>query len=130
MSGMKAVVSLSLASVIGLTLLVLACTLPSEGTWWPMFVIVFYLLSPLPLLIARNVYECELNVASPGIEFALFATTGIVFSAFSLPFILAHAGVIRATSVLLTCVASVFMFGTVYSWFKVNNDDEYSANIF
>ncbi|CAD5215937.1 unnamed protein product [Bursaphelenchus xylophilus] len=130
MSGLKAVVSLSLAAVIGLTLLVLACVLTSEGTWWPMFVIVFYLLSPLPILIARNVYDCEFNVASPGIEFALFATTGIVFSAFALPFILAHAGVIQTTAVLLTCVASVFMFGTIYSWFRVNSEDDYSANIF
>uniref|UniRef100_A0A1I7SVV2 Leptin receptor gene-related protein n=1 Tax=Bursaphelenchus xylophilus TaxID=6326 RepID=A0A1I7SVV2_BURXY len=125
MSGLKAVVSLSLAAVIGLTLLVLACVLTSEGTWWPMFVIVFYLLSPLPILIARNVYDCEFNVASPGIEFALFATTGIVFSAFALPFILAHAGVINFFAYSFTFVANLVLFATVYGFMcYFNAEDE------
>lgn len=122
---LKAVVLLSFASVIGLTLLVLGCALPEFGSWWPLFVLVFYFLAPLPVLISRNVYGADFNATSPCLEFALFCTSAIVLSAFALPFVLAHAGAIQWSAFGLITMASVTMFSTIFAWFRANYGGDY-----
>jgi hypothetical protein len=63
-----------------------------------LFVLIFYLLSPLPMMISKNIYGCDSNQPSACSEFAFFTTAIIVFSAFGLPFVLAHAGAVSFLS--------------------------------
>jgi len=132
MAGVKAVVTLAFAGVVGLTLLVLACALPSFGKWWPMFVIVFYFLAPIPLVIARK-YQEDVPGTSACVEFALFATTGIVVSAFALPAVLAHAGVIAWKAAFIANLGSLVMYLTIMCYFYVTREDNsggWNQNLF
>ena len=69
--------------------------------------LVFYFLAPLPVLIARHASNGDLGQPNSGLEFALFCTSGIVFSAFALPFVLAHAGAVsvRTRRVVMVVVS-------------------------
>ena len=55
-----------------------------------MFVLIFYVLSPIPMAIARH-YQDSVDSTNALVEVAIFITTGIVVSAFGLPIILAHS---------------------------------------
>ena len=61
------------------------------SNWYPFTVVVFYLLSPIPSLIARR--HSDDSASNPCRELAYFLTTGIVMSAFALPIVLARAPV-------------------------------------
>ena len=89
MAGVKALVALAFSGSIGLLFLFLACALPQYGNWYPFTVVIFYLLSPIPSLIARR-YNDDGGASNPCREFAWFLTTGIVLSAFALPIVLAR----------------------------------------
>lgn len=59
--------------------------------WWPFFVTLFYLLSPLPTVLARR-YQDDVGSSNACKEMALFLTAGIVISAYGLPLVLARSG--------------------------------------
>merc|ERR1711874_891191 len=91
MAGVKALVGLAFTGSIGLMFLFLACALPQFNNWYPFTVIIFYLLSPLPSMLARR--HSEDSASNPCRELAYFVTTGIVISAFALPIVLSRAPV-------------------------------------
>lgn len=84
-------------------------------SWWPLFVLAFYILSPLPLFFARNCYGADSSTPSPCIEFAYFLTTGIVLSAFGLPFVLAHAGAVSFLKSIDTWATFCGHFNVVFA---------------
>lgn len=75
-----------------MTFLILACAVPQPKIFYPFFVLLFYVLSVLPMLIAKRVNPG--SETNPKTEFALFLTAGMVLSAFALPIVLAHSGVV------------------------------------
>ncbi|XP_003737271.1 leptin receptor gene-related protein isoform X2 [Galendromus occidentalis] len=50
----KALVALAFTGSVGMTMLILACALPSYGTWYPFINVVFYMLALPLILIVRN----------------------------------------------------------------------------
>merc|ERR1712106_1307476 len=88
MAGIKSLVALAFSGSIGLLFLFLACALPQFNNWYPFTVVIFYLLSPIPTLIAKR--HSEDSASNPCRELAWFLTTGIVISAFALPIVLAR----------------------------------------
>merc|ERR1712192_281183 len=92
MAGVKALVALAFSGSIGMLFLFLACALPQFNNWIPFTVVIFYLISPIPTLIAKRRGE-DSSGSNPCRELAWFLTTGIVVSAFALPNVLARAPV-------------------------------------
>lgn len=62
-----------------------------SSQYWPLFVLFFYILSPIPYCIARRLVDDTDAMSNACKELAIFLTTGIVVSAFGLPVIFARA---------------------------------------
>ncbi|XP_037636513.1 leptin receptor overlapping transcript-like 1 isoform X2 [Sebastes umbrosus] len=94
MAGIKALISLSFGGAIGLMFLMLGCALPVYDKYWPLFLLFFYILSPIPYCISRRVVDDTDSASNACKELAIFLTTGIVISAFGLPIVFARAEVV------------------------------------
>uniref|UniRef100_A0A8C8WY88 Leptin receptor gene-related protein n=1 Tax=Panthera leo TaxID=9689 RepID=A0A8C8WY88_PANLE len=102
MAGVKALVALSFSGAIGLTFLMLGCALEDYGVYWPLFVLIFHAISPIPHFIAKRATYDSDATSSACRELAYFFTTGIVVSAFGFPVILARVSVV---SFVFSCFA-------------------------
>jgi len=118
-------VALAFSGSIGMTLVILGCALPGYGKWWPFFVTLFYLLAPLPTVVARR-YQDDVGASNACKELALFLTAGIVISAYGLPFVLAHANeTISWSSAILTICGNCVVFPTILGFFiAFDNEDD------
>lgn len=78
----------------------------SDSVYWPLFVLIFYAISPIPHFIAQRVtYDTDATSSSCR-ELAYFFTTGIVVSAFGFPVILARVTVV---SFLFSCFVQLWL---------------------
>lgn len=66
--------------------------------YWPLFLLFFYILSPIPYCISRRVVDDTDSASNACKELAIFLTTGIVISAFGLPIVFARAEVVSYCS--------------------------------
>ena len=152
MAGVKALITLALTASIGLLFLILACALPQFNNWAPFWVIVFYILLPIPSLLARR-HKDE----STAKDLSDFFTAGIVICAFALPIVMSRAPVaitqspstimssadglenITSTSApdkittdhlisggacFLTLLSNTVIFVTIFQFFKLFDDDD------
>lgn len=127
MAGIKALVALAFTGSIGLTFVVLGCALPGLN-WWPLFVLFFYILAPIPMVIAKR-YADEMAASSLLVEVALFITTGIVISAFALPIILARSPkddphVIQWKACAFVSAGNIVVFISILVYFIIFSNDE------
>nr|UQI50299.1 leptin receptor gene-related protein [Haliclona caerulea] len=93
-----------------------------KGNWWGLLVLIFYLLSPIPLGLARRCTSQEVMSAenlSIFTDICYFLSACIVVSGFGLPFVLARRHVIQAAAGALIAGANIFVFGTIYSFFAL-----------
>ncbi|XP_030368836.1 leptin receptor overlapping transcript-like 1 [Scaptodrosophila lebanonensis] len=97
-----------------MTFLILACAVPTPKLFWPFFVLLFYVLSVLPVIIANRTTPG--NETNPKTEFALFLTAGMVLSAFALPIVLAHANVITWMACTFTLIGNVINYATMFGY--------------
>jgi len=65
-----------------------------------MFVLIFYILSPIPNLIAKR-HADDTESSNACRELAYFLTTGIVVSAYGLPIVLARSTVVSTQYIYL-----------------------------
>ncbi|XP_048352566.1 leptin receptor gene-related protein [Sphaerodactylus townsendi] len=127
MAGIKALVGLSFTGVIGLTFLMLGCALENYGVYWPLFVLIFYAICPIPHLIAKRVSDDTDAASSACMELAYFVTTGIVVSAFGFPIILARVNVIEWGACGLVLAGNAVIFLTVLGFFLMfGRGDDFS----
>jgi len=143
MAGVKALVGLAFTGSIGLLFLFLSCALPQFNNWYPFTVVIFYLLSPIPSLIAKR-YTDTTGENGQCKELAWFITTGIVVSAFALPVVLSRAPgqvvvtpdagnvtetIISGGACGLVMTANTVMFLTILGFFLAfdNEDVQYSV---
>jgi len=125
----KGLVLLAMSGSIALTFLMLSCALPQYGVYWPLFVMIFYVIVPMPVLIARRFSGDMDSTSSACKELAIFFTSGIVISAFGLPIVLAHSNVIVWGSCGFVIAANIVAFLTVLGLFlyiQEDSDYEYS----
>lgn len=66
--------------------------------YWPLFLLFFYILCPIPYCISRRVVDDTDSASNACKELAIFLTTGIVISAFGLPIVFARAQVVSESA--------------------------------
>ncbi|XP_049821292.1 leptin receptor gene-related protein [Aethina tumida] len=106
-----------------MTFVILACALPQfNKLWWPFFVVLFYILAPIPTLISRKYSEGGSSNSS--LETAIFITMGFIVSAFALPIVLARATIIHWAACYLTLAGNVVVFLTLVGFFLTFDQDD------
>ncbi|XP_054016749.1 leptin receptor gene-related protein [Hylaeus anthracinus] len=123
---------LAFAGSVGMTFVILSCALPAYKVWWPFFVVLFYVLAPLPTIIARRYTDDVGNTANPCLELAIFITMGFVVSSFALPIVLArspaHDPVIQWGACYLTLAGNVVVYLTLIGLFVTFDIDDIDYN--
>ncbi|ESO92333.1 hypothetical protein LOTGIDRAFT_120896, partial [Lottia gigantea] len=119
--------ALAFAAAIGITFLVLGCALPQFNNWWPLFVLFFYFLAPIPTVVSRRLSSFD-SASSALVELCIFITTGIVISSIGLPIVLAHVGTIQWGACGLVLAGNVVVFVTIMGYFAVFANDDFDYN--
>ncbi|XP_072942384.1 leptin receptor gene-related protein isoform X4 [Epargyreus clarus] len=115
-------VSLAFAGSIGMTFVILACAL--YKSWYSFFVVLFYVLCPIPTMIARRHTDTAGGTNSPCMETAIFITMGILVSTFALPIVLARSAVIVWAACYLTLAGNVVVYLTILGFFTIFDMDD------
>ncbi|KAF2880909.1 hypothetical protein ILUMI_25267 [Ignelater luminosus] len=115
-----------------MTFVILACALPQYKLWWPFFVVLFYVLAPIPTLMARRYTEHQ-GSSNACMETAIFITMGLVVSSFALPIVLARAPYSGPTiawgACYLTLAGNVVVYLTLLGFFITFDQEDADYNM-
>lgn len=121
---MKTIVGLAFFLAVGLLLVILSCAL--YNNWWPLFVVLTYLLAPLPNMLARRCSSDSYSYASYSsndddarkgvLETGYFITSVLIISGIGLPVVLAHAEVITVSAMLLAFFGGILIYTTILGY--------------
>lgn len=135
-------VVLSFLATGGSTLLVLGCALANYN-WWPIFVVIFYVLSPIPFILTRtcnrgNDYMSD-SYSGRAIELCAFLTSVLVISAYALPTVMAHVPIpvdskpdiqpiIKWSSAGFIYAGNTVIFSTIFIFMRsIMSEDNYGG---
>ncbi|XP_063701316.1 leptin receptor gene-related protein [Culicoides brevitarsis] len=121
MVDIRGLVAVAFLGSIGMTLVILGSVLYDK--WWPFFVVLFYILVPVPTAFAKR-HLNSMGDGTGGTEFALFLTLSLIISSFALPIVLSHAAVIAWQSCLLTLCGNVVVYATLLVYFLMIDSDD------
>jgi len=121
-STISGIIGLSFSFSVGVLLLSLGCAL--YHNWWPAFVVIFYILAPIPYSLTRRYSETSYSGSNCGLEVALFLTSVLVISAYGFVLVLAHHQTIARGALWLLIGADTVMFSTILAYFILFNDDD------
>lgn len=112
------------------------------SNWWPIFVVVFYVLAPLPFIITRscnrnNDYMSD-SYSGRCIELCAFVTSVIVVSAYALPAVMAHVPmskgdpavhpIIKWSSAGFIFAGNTVIFATIFIFIRaIMSEDNYGG---
>ncbi|XP_067634252.1 leptin receptor gene-related protein [Eurosta solidaginis] len=125
MAALKGLLICAFLTSLGMTFLILACAVPQPKIFYPFFVLLFYVLSVLPVFVANRLNPG--NETNPRTEFALFLCAGMVLSAFALPLVLAHSEVISWTAAILTSISNIINYCTIFGYSMRDIDAPYGG---
>lgn len=95
MPGQRPLLVMGFIASLGITFEVLACV-KNNGTFWPLLVVLFYILLPIPMIMARRTIKETMIGINDGSgkkvrDFSLFVTAGIMVSSVALPMVMARS---------------------------------------
>jgi hypothetical protein len=100
---------LSIISTIGVTFLLLGCILPNS--YWPMFILLFYIFLPVPIIIAASCDRYGDNTSLN--ELAIFIVAVLLVSTFGLLIVIYLKGYIHGLGLIFTLTSNIIFIGTV-----------------
>ncbi|KAJ3127882.1 Vacuolar protein sorting-associated protein 55 [Physocladia obscura] len=116
---MAAIIALAFSLSVGILLVILSSAL--FNNWLPLFVVLTYILAPIPNLICKRVagngdYFSDDNRGV--LETGYFLTSVFVVSGVCLPLVLAHGGLISSAAMYLSLTGGVMIYFTILGYLK------------
>ncbi len=115
---------LSIICTIGMTFLLIGCILPNS--YWPMFILLFYLFLPIPIIIASGCDQYG-DKTGPN-ELAIFITAVLFVSTFGLLIVIYQKGYINSQGFCFVLAGNIIFIFTaiIYAILFHGKTDEFS----
>jgi hypothetical protein len=106
------IVSLAFVLSVGILLNILSCAL--WGVWWPIFVVVAYILAPLPNLVcARCAAGLDDSYQRAFFDAGYFLTGLLITSGFALPAVLAHLEIMSTSALVMALAGGLIVYSVL-----------------